>query len=109
MAPNSANGKICYLEIPSSGISTSSASYEEVFGWKLRTRGDGVEQAVTVIGNMTIARFRDPAGNVMGLKQQDRHAHSHGGHRCDATHSFPESSSRSSLWSSSLASFCNGR
>lgn len=38
---------------------------------KIMAGGGGVEQPVTVIGTMTIARFRDPAGNVMGLYQQD--------------------------------------
>ena len=35
------NGKICYLEIPSKNIHESSSFYNKVFGWKLRTRGDG--------------------------------------------------------------------
>src|SRR5258706_15850641 len=39
--PVVANGKICYLEIPAIDIQTSSAFYSKVFGWKLRTRGDG--------------------------------------------------------------------
>lgn len=39
--PSIANGKICYLEIPSRDINESSSFYSKVFGWKIRTRGDG--------------------------------------------------------------------
>ena len=41
MSPISANGKICYLEIPTADIPRSVAFYTTVFGWKTRTRGDG--------------------------------------------------------------------
>jgi uncharacterized protein len=34
-------GKICYVEIPATDIETSSRFYSQVFGWKIRTRGDG--------------------------------------------------------------------
>jgi uncharacterized protein len=36
-----ANGKICYLEIPTRDIPASVAFYTSVFGWTKRTRGDG--------------------------------------------------------------------
>ncbi|HEY6192759.1 MAG TPA: VOC family protein [Bacteroidota bacterium] len=39
--PAYGNGKICYLEIPAVDIDKSSAFYRDVFGWQLRTRGDG--------------------------------------------------------------------
>jgi uncharacterized protein len=39
--PTSANGKICYIEIPTDDIILSSSFYHEVFGWKTRTRSDG--------------------------------------------------------------------
>ena len=48
------NGKICYLEIPSSDVAISARFYEAVFGWKSRLRGDG-ERA-----------FDDTTGNVSG-------------------------------------------
>jgi len=113
------NGKICYLEIPATDVSESSAFYQKIFGWKVRRRGDGavafddsvggvsgtwvtdrtasgspgmltyimvdsvaetidkivaaggaVAQPASRIGTMTIARFRDPAGNVLGLYQE---------------------------------------
>lgn len=41
MPPTLANGKICYLEIPSSDIAGSAEFYKRVFGWNIRQRGDG--------------------------------------------------------------------
>ena len=41
MAPTLGNGKICYLEIPATDVSTSAAFYQAVFGWEPRLRGDG--------------------------------------------------------------------
>src|SRR2546423_12002842 len=56
------NGKICYLEIPAVDIQASSKSYQSVFGWKLRTRGDGV------------IAFDDGVGQVSGTWVLDRNA-----------------------------------
>jgi hypothetical protein len=121
MAPTTANGKLCYLEIPALDIERSATFYTDVFGWQPRTRGDGhvafddtvgavsgswvlgrppagdpgllmyvwvdsVEatiEAVVAHGGEIVqpiggdapeitARFRDPAGNVLGL-YQERH------------------------------------
>jgi predicted enzyme related to lactoylglutathione lyase len=36
-----ANGKICYIEIPTTDVQRSAAFYEAVFGWRLRQRSDG--------------------------------------------------------------------
>ena len=41
MPPALANGKICYIEIPSTDIARSSEFYKRVFGWNVRKRGDG--------------------------------------------------------------------
>ena len=41
MPPTTANGKICYLEIPTTDVNRSSKFYKRVFGWKIRKRGDG--------------------------------------------------------------------
>ncbi len=41
MPPTLANGKICYIEFPSSDIARSVEFYGRVFGWKIRKRGDG--------------------------------------------------------------------
>jgi uncharacterized protein len=35
------NGKICYIEIPATDVAVSSRFYSQVFGWKIRVRGDG--------------------------------------------------------------------
>lgn len=35
------NGKICYIEMPASDIQRSADFYKSVFGWNVRTRGDG--------------------------------------------------------------------
>ena len=55
------HGKICYLEIPADRAEDSARFYSEIFGWKVRERGDG---------NLA---FDDPAG-VSGtwVKQEDR-------------------------------------
>jgi uncharacterized protein len=39
--PTLANGKVCYIEIPAIDISRSVSFYKQVFGWKIRIRGDG--------------------------------------------------------------------
>jgi uncharacterized protein len=39
--PTLGNGKICYVEIPATDINASAKFYQEVFGWSVRTRGDG--------------------------------------------------------------------
>jgi|SRR6266853_3853937 len=41
MPPTLANGKICYIEIPTSDIARSAEFYRRVFGWNIRKRGDG--------------------------------------------------------------------
>ena len=41
MPPTPANGKVCYLEIPADDVPLSAEFYSEVFGWRIRQRGDG--------------------------------------------------------------------
>ena len=53
MPPTSANGKICYLEIPTSDIPRSVRFYEKVFGWKTRKRGDGATAFDDAIGEVS--------------------------------------------------------
>jgi uncharacterized protein len=36
-----AHGKICYLEIPANRAEDSARFYSDIFGWKVRERGDG--------------------------------------------------------------------
>ncbi|HEY7088630.1 MAG TPA: VOC family protein [Tepidisphaeraceae bacterium] len=118
MPPTLANGKICYIEIPAADIGRSSDFYGKVFGWNIRTRGDGatafddgvgevsgawrhgrpptsevglliyvmVDSVEATMGTVSAnggeiiqaiggdpgeitARFRDPAGNIIGLYQ----------------------------------------
>jgi predicted enzyme related to lactoylglutathione lyase len=119
MSPTSANGRVCYLEIPAVDVERSAAFYEKVFGWRVRRRGDGrtafddttgevsgawvtgrppsqdpglllyimVDSVATTVDTVVAhggeivqpigldapeitARFRDPAGNVIGLYQE---------------------------------------
>jgi predicted enzyme related to lactoylglutathione lyase len=119
MHPTLANGKICYLEIPATDVQRSADFYANVFGWRIRQRGDGTtafdDTTGEVSGTWTLsraaspepglllyimvdsvaatidalvahggelvqpigadapeitARFRDPAGNIIGLYQQ---------------------------------------
>jgi uncharacterized protein len=35
------NGKICYIEMPTTDIQRSADFYSKVFGWNIRKRGDG--------------------------------------------------------------------
>lgn len=60
--PTFANGKICYIEIPSDDIEVSSKFYETVFDWKIRRRDDGS------------VSFDDGAGEVSGTWITDRKA-----------------------------------
>ncbi|HUS06258.1 MAG TPA: VOC family protein [Bryobacteraceae bacterium] len=113
------HGKICYIEIPATDLARSVDFYKQVFGWRVRQRGDGhtafddttgqvsgtwavgrppavepglllyvmvdsVAAMLDVIlanGGQIVqpmgadapeitARFRDPAGNVIGLYQE---------------------------------------
>jgi uncharacterized protein len=41
MPPTFGNGKICYLEMPTTDIARSAEFYQRVFGWSVRQRGDG--------------------------------------------------------------------
>lgn len=36
-----AHGKVCYVELPATDVQRSAAFYQGLFGWGLRTRGDG--------------------------------------------------------------------
>jgi len=54
------NGKICYIEMPATDIRRSADFYRAVFGWNVRTRGDG-----------SVA-FDDAVGEVSGTWRTDR-------------------------------------
>ena len=55
------HGKICYLEIPANRAEDSARFYSEIFGWRVRERGDG---------NLAF----DDSGGVSGtwVKESDR-------------------------------------
>ena len=54
MPPTTANGKICYIEIPATNIQQSADFYHKVFHWEIRKRGDGA------------TAFNDSVGEVSG-------------------------------------------
>jgi predicted enzyme related to lactoylglutathione lyase len=119
MAATSTNGKICYIEMPTTNAEHSADFYAKAFGWTIRTRGDGArafddttgavsgafvlgrqpwatpgilfyimvdsvadacrtveEHGGTIVQPLgadapeCTARFRDPAGNIVGLYQE---------------------------------------
>jgi uncharacterized protein len=41
MHPTLGNGKICYIEVPATDVKRSADFYGKVFGWTIRTRGNG--------------------------------------------------------------------
>lgn len=61
------NGKICYIEIPTNNITESSTFYNKVFGWNIRTRGDG-----------SVA-FDDVLNGVSGTWKLNRKLHNESG------------------------------
>jgi len=58
------NGKICYVEIPTTDVARSAAFYTAVFGWKTRRRGDGSTAFDDTTGQVsgTWRTGRPPAG-----------------------------------------------
>jgi hypothetical protein len=52
--PTLGNGKVCYIELPAIDVNVSSRFYGDVFGWEIRTRGNG-----------SLA-FNDSVGEVSG-------------------------------------------
>lgn len=64
MPPTMANGKICYLEMPTQDIDRSANFYKQVFGWNLRKRGDGATAFDDTTGEVSGAwvKGRPPAG-----------------------------------------------
>lgn len=62
MPPTTGNGKICYVELPATDVERSIEFYKNVFGWNVRTRGDGK------------AAFDDGVGEVSGTWVTNRRA-----------------------------------
>ena len=68
MSPKNSNGKICYVEMPAADVARSSEFYAKVFGWKLRTRGDGAvafDDGVEVSGTWVKGRAPHTAPGLM--------------------------------------------
>src|SRR5436190_23062193 len=67
--PTIGNGKICYLEIPATNVEASSGFYQKVFGWNIRTRGDGAIAFDDGVGEVSGAWVlnRKPFGEPPGL------------------------------------------
>jgi predicted enzyme related to lactoylglutathione lyase len=64
--PTLGNGKVCYIEIPATDIDASAQFYQNVFGWHLRTRGDGSVAFDDGVGEVsgTWVRGRKPMTEV---------------------------------------------
>lgn len=58
--PTYGNGKICYIEMPSRNVKESADFYSKIFGWNIRTRGDGA------------TAFDDAVNEVSGAWRTDR-------------------------------------
>lgn len=66
--PTKTNGKICYVEIPTTDIDQSAAFYTRVFGWKTRRRGDGSTAFDDATGQVSGSwRLGRPAQDGPGL------------------------------------------
>src|ERR1700761_3961000 len=62
MTYTSKHGKICYIELPAIDAAKSAGFYQSIFGWKIRTRGDGA------------ISFDDTIGEVSGSFDPDKKA-----------------------------------
>ena len=64
MAPTTANGKICYIEMPAKDVVHSAEFYKRVFGWNIRKRGDGSTSFDDTVGQVsgTWVLGRPPSG-----------------------------------------------
>ena len=69
MPPTLSNGKICYIEIPSTDAARSADFYSRVFGWTIRQRGDGVTAFDDTTGLVSGAVIDDEQFEVLeGLR-----------------------------------------
>ena len=68
MPPTLTNGKVCYIEMPAADARRSADFYTKVFGWRVRTRGDGStafdDTTGEVSGTWVVGR---PASSAPGL------------------------------------------
>ena len=66
MPPTRANGKVCYIQIPTDDIARSAEFYKRVLGWNVRKRNDGSiafdDGVGEVSGEWVLRRKPAPAG-----------------------------------------------
>jgi len=68
MPPKTGNGKICYVEMPSTDIARSAEFYHKVFGWQIRKRGDGATAFDDGVGEVSGAWvLKRPPSKTPGL------------------------------------------
>jgi predicted enzyme related to lactoylglutathione lyase len=67
MTYTSKHGKICYIELPAADPQKSADFYRDIFGWNIRTRGDGA------------ISFDDTIGEVSGAFDANKKAVPHPG------------------------------
>ena len=69
MPPTTANGKICYIELPATDVTRSSEFYTKVFGWNMRKRGDGHVAFDDSVGEVSGSFIpgRSPSSGTPGL------------------------------------------
>jgi predicted enzyme related to lactoylglutathione lyase len=53
MPPTTANGKICYIEMPATDIDRSAEFYQKTFGWNIRRRGNGTTAFDDTVGEVS--------------------------------------------------------
>ena len=65
MPPTLGNGKICYIEMPATDVARSAEFYRQVFGWRIRKRGDGATAFDDAVGEVSGAFVvgRPPSGS----------------------------------------------
>jgi predicted enzyme related to lactoylglutathione lyase len=66
--PTLGNGKVCYIEMPAIDIQVSADFYHNVFGWNVRTRGDGAiafDDGVGEVSGVWTTKFKATAGPGM--------------------------------------------
>ncbi len=74
MSISSRNGKICYVQIPSTDVARSAKFYETVFGWEVRRRDNGeltFHDGVEVSGAWITDRPPSASGLVISIMVDD--------------------------------------
>jgi predicted enzyme related to lactoylglutathione lyase len=68
MSPTNVNGKVCYIEMPTTDVARSADFYAKVFNWNVRRRGDGATAFDDATGEVSGAWVKGrPASGQPGL------------------------------------------